>query len=207
MVLFDWWKALAITAGSIAFVNFLQPAHSEVLLPLLISAGVLASILAVEHGYLAGRAAHSSRQSVLHRYEAERAREAERQRIAADFHDGPLQSFVGFRMRLDVIRKLMSRDTGAAVQELEQLQELSEAQVNELRTFVRSMRPVEVEGSLNAAIRRVVDQFQKDSGIMASFVAPNCSIRPSRRFRWRLCKLSGKLCITFKNTPRLPALP
>ncbi len=52
-----------------------------------------------------------------------------------------------------------------------QLQELCKNQVNELRTFVRSMRPVDVEGSLNATLRRVVEQFQKDSGIPATFVS------------------------------------
>jgi signal transduction histidine kinase len=31
------------------------------------------------------------------RSQSQLAREAERQRIAADFHDGPLQSFISFR--------------------------------------------------------------------------------------------------------------
>ena len=59
----------------------------------------------------------------------------------------------------------------AATEELLQLQELCKTQVNELRSFVRSMRPVDVEGSLNATLRRVVEQFQKDSGISATFVS------------------------------------
>ena len=57
------------------------------------------------------------------------------------------------------------RDQVAGTEELHQLQELCETQVNELRSFVRSMRPVDVEGSLNATLRRVVEQFQKESGI------------------------------------------
>jgi len=52
---------------------------------------------------------------------------------------------------------------------------LCKAQVNELRSFVRSMRPVDVEGSLNATLRRVVEQFQKDSGIPATFVSAGVS--------------------------------
>lgn len=171
VVLHDWWKALALAAASIAFLNFLQPVHMAILLPGMVSAGLLGTALAIQHSFLAGRAASASRQSVLHRYDAEKARESERQRIAADFHDGPLQSFIAFQMRLEVIRKLLSRDPAIARDELEQLQQLAKTQVTELRTFVRSMRPVEVEGSLNAAIRRVVDQFQKDSGISASFVS------------------------------------
>jgi len=171
VVLHDWWKALVITAASIAFMNFLQPEHMTVLLPGLVSTGILGSALAIEHGFLQERASSASRQSVLHRYDSEQARESERQRIAADFHDGPLQSDIAFHMRLEVIRKILARDPASAVSEVEQLQQLSKAQVNELRTFVRSMRPIEVEGSLNAAIRRVVEQFQNDSGILTSFVS------------------------------------
>ena len=66
---------------------------------------------------------------------------------------------------------LLLRDVGSATEELLQLQELCKNQVNELRSFVRSMRPVDVEGSLNATLRRVVEQFQKDSGIPSSFVS------------------------------------
>lgn len=168
-VLYDGWKAVAITAGAISFLNFLQPPHFSVLLPGLVCAGIVGSALAFEHDYLSEHADAASRQSLLHRHEAHKARESERQRIAGDFHDGPLQSFIAFHMRLEVIRRLLERDVARARNELEQLQHTSKAQVNELRTFVRSMRPVEVEGSLNAAVRRVVDQFQKDSGIAASF--------------------------------------
>ena len=50
------------------------------------------------------------RNNVIIRSQAEGAREAERQRIAADFHDGPLQSFISFQMRLEVIKKLLARD-------------------------------------------------------------------------------------------------
>lgn len=171
VILHDWWKALFIATSSIALVNFLQPLHSGILLPLLVSAGILGCILAIEHGLLAERVASASRQSVLHRYEAEKSRESERQRIAADFHDGPLQSFIAFQMRLELIKKLLLRDQGGALEELEQLQQLTKGQVNELRTFVRSMRPVDVDGSLNATLRRVIEQFQKDSGIPASFVS------------------------------------
>ncbi len=137
--------------------------------PALIAAGILGCVLAIQREYLEERLSNASRQTVLYRYDAEKAREAERQRIAADFHDGPLQSFISFQMRLEIIRKLLLRDQTAATEELMQLQELCKSQVNELRSFVRSMRPVDVEGSLNATLRRVVEQFQKDSGIPATF--------------------------------------
>jgi signal transduction histidine kinase len=171
VMLHNWWKAVGIAIAAIVLLYLVPTLHAEVLRPGLISAGILGCVLAIQREYLEERLSNASRQTVLYRYDAEKAREAERQRIAADFHDGPLQSFISFQMRLEIIRKLLMRDQAAATEELHQLQELCKAQVNELRSFVRSMRPVDVEGSLNATLRRVVEQFQKDSGIPATFVS------------------------------------
>lgn len=172
VMLHPWWKTVAVAGAAISLLYAIPTLHSaEMLRPALIAAGILGSVLAIQREYLEERLSNASRQTVLYRYDAEKARESERQRIAADFHDGPLQSFISFQMRLEIIRKLLSRDITAATEELLQLQELCKGQVNELRAFVRSMRPVDVEGSLNATLRRVVEQFQKDSGIPATFVS------------------------------------
>ena len=111
------------------------------------------------------------RYNMIVRSQAEGAREAERERIAADFHDGPLQSFISFQMRLEIVRKLFGRDIDAAGDELRQLQELCRNQVTELRSFVRSMRPVEEGVSLSASLSRMVEQFQRDTGIAATFAS------------------------------------
>ena len=142
-----------------------QPAPWHVVL----AAGLVACMGAVQKRHLEDRVSQSARQAVLFRSEAQGAREAERQRIAADFHDGPLQSFISFQMRLEIVKKLMSRDLDAARHELEELQALCKIQVGELRGFVRSMRPMEQGGSLSASISRMVEQFQRESGIVASF--------------------------------------
>src|SRR5579884_918407 len=171
VMLHKWPVVLAVAAGAVALLYFGAPMHSSVLLPMLICSGLIASALAIEKAWAEQRLTGAAKQSVMYRYEAEKARESERQRIAADFHDGPLQSFISFQMRLELIRKLLLRDQRAAVDELVQLQEICKNQVNDLRAFVRSMRPVDVDGSLSATLKRVVEQFQKDSGISASFVA------------------------------------
>jgi len=172
VLLHNWWKTLVVAVTAMLLLYLAPTLHSaELLRPALISAGILACVVAIQREYLEERLSNASRQTVLYRYDAEKAREAERQRIAADFHDGPLQSFISFQMRLEIIRKLLTRDIHSATEELLQLQELCKSQVNELRAFVRSMRPVDVEGSLNATLRRVVEQFQKDSGISANFVS------------------------------------
>ena len=171
VMLHNWWKTVGVAVAAVALLYIAPTLHAEVLRPGLIAAGILGCVLALQREYLEQRLSNASRQTVLYRYDAEKARESERQRIAADFHDGPLQSFISFQMRLEIIRKLLGRDQAAATEELVQLQELCKTQVNELRSFVRSMRPVDVEGSLNATLRRVVEQFQKDSGIPATFVS------------------------------------
>jgi signal transduction histidine kinase len=98
--------------------------------------------------------------------------EKERARVAQDFHDGPLQSVISFQMRVHTIRKLLERDPEAAAHELEQLQDVARKQVAEMRTFVNSMRPVEVDtSSLTAAARRLIEDFQKESGVPVTFLS------------------------------------
>ena len=105
---------------------------------------------------------------------AEKAGEAERQRIASDFHDGPLQSFISLQMRLEILRKLLDRDVDAGMEDLKQLQSLAQTQIRDLRAFVHSMRPVDVDGAnLVATARRTAETFQKESGIPVTFMGTN----------------------------------
>jgi len=101
---------------------------------------------------------------------AAKAREEERQRIASDFHDGPLQSFISLQMRLEIVRKLLDRDAQAGLQDLKDLQVLAQTQVRDLRTFLHSMRPVDVDGgNFVAVVRRLTETFQKESSIPVTF--------------------------------------
>ena len=125
--------------------------------------------------YLDGRMSSTLRHNVIIRSQAQGAREAERERMAHDFHDGPLQSFISFQMRLEIIKKLLTRDVAAATDELRQLQDLCKSQVGELRGFVRSMRPAEEGVTLSASLSRMVEQFQRDTGISSTFSAGDFS--------------------------------
>src|SRR5262249_44912826 len=108
---------------------------------------------------------------------ADKAREEESQRIASDFHDGPLQSFISLQMRLEILRKLMERDFNAGMQDLKQLQALAQSQVRDLRAFLHSMRPVDVEGgNLVATARRTAEHFQKESGIPVTFIGSSTPV-------------------------------
>jgi signal transduction histidine kinase len=102
---------------------------------------------------------------------AERASDDERQRIASDFHDGPLQSFISLQMRLEILRKLLTRDTNAGMEDLRQLQILAQQQIRDLRAFLHSMRPMDVDGaSMVATVRRIAETFQKETGIPVTFI-------------------------------------
>ncbi|MGA2145098.1 MAG: sensor histidine kinase [Bryobacteraceae bacterium] len=102
---------------------------------------------------------------------AQRAAEDERQRIASDFHDGPLQNFISLQMRLEVLRKLLSRDLEAGMDELRQLQAVAQSQVRDLRVFLHAMRPVDVDAAdLVVTARRTAEAFQKESGIPVAFI-------------------------------------
>ena len=128
------WREVALVTACAAVVTVLRPpaVRNALVLPVL-AAGAAAVPLALHSTRVQSRMSLSLRQAVLYRAEAERARESERQRIAADFHDGPLQSFVGFQMRLEILRRLLNRDMAQALAELASLQDLCRSQVGELR--------------------------------------------------------------------------
>ena len=85
-----------------------------------------------------------------------------------------MQSFISLQMRLEILRKLLDRDFEAGMQDLKQLQSLAQSQVRDLRAFVHSMRPADVDGaSLIATARRTAEEFQKESGIPVTFLGTN----------------------------------
>jgi signal transduction histidine kinase len=163
VLLHDRVRVFAAVAASVAAAVVLGE------LPAVTSLGALAVAVAFYKHYLEGRLSTTLRHNVVIRSQALTAREAERQRIAADFHDGPLQNFIGFQLRLEIIRRQMQRDAEVAMQELVQLQELCKSQVADLRAFVRTMRPPDEGMSLAASLVRVADGLQRDTGITCTF--------------------------------------
>ena len=141
-------------------------------------AGILAYGFSVYKKMLEGRMQDLKRIATETQEEARRAREAERHRIASDFHDGPLQSFISLQMRIEILRKLLERDSLAGMQDFPELQNLAQQQVKELRAFVRSMRPMDMDGAnLLASARRLCENFQKESGIPVTFVGSDGALK------------------------------
>lgn len=175
-LLHNWLRVALTVAGSLGILLAVTGPVRRYLWPALLLGGALSIILTLYKEHLHERLSAALRRSVMSRSEAEIAREQERQRIAADFHDGPLQSFIGFQMRLEIIRLQMSRDPEAAMRELVQLQDLGRSQVTELRAFVRGMQPMEVTPqTLGSSIREAVEYFERDSGISAQLFCGDLS--------------------------------
>lgn len=175
-LLYRWPLVLTFALIEAVAFAFAGSVLAKQIWPAIAVAGCMSTVLAVQRKTMEDRLAVALRRSVLSRSEAELAREQERQRIAGDFHDGPLQSFISFQMRLEIIRKLMARDVEQATKELVLLQDLGRAQVTELRAFVRGMQPVDVTPmTLTTAVREAVEHFERDSGINTELFCGNLS--------------------------------
>jgi signal transduction histidine kinase len=108
---------------------------------------------------------------------AQKSREEEAGRIAADFHDGPLQSFISLQMRLEILRKLLERDFEAGMEDLRELQKLAQDQIRDLRAFLHAMRPLDVDGgNMIANARRTAESFQKETGIPVTFIGASAPV-------------------------------
>ncbi len=171
---------LIVCGGSTLFLAIAPWPEAAPLRRLVLFGGVLAAAVAYEKRRLEQRLQEARQEAERRRAEAEKARLEERQRIAGDFHDGPLQEFIGMQIQLDILRRLLERDRQAALEELRRLQELAKRQVTELRSFLRTMRPQPVEGTdVVAFARRIAEDFQKDTGIPVRFSSSEVSLHTS----------------------------
>jgi len=168
---------LTVAGISIAFVTMARAPQVTLLWRSILPTSMLASLLALQKEKLDEYSEERDRREADHIAELDRRLEDERVRIAGDLHDGPLQSFISFHMRLDILRKILDRDREAGMAELRQLFDLSKSQITELRAFLRSMRPAEPqEDNLVSALRRAVSDFQKDSGISSAFTSGDTQV-------------------------------
>jgi len=162
---------LAVAAGVCAvFCALLPNGLFRLLEPTVVVAGAVACAFAVTNQRQLAKIDVLNEKLKEAQKAAEKAGEVERQRIASDFHDGPLQSFISLQMRLEILRKLLDRDFHGGMEDLRQLQALAQSQIRDLRAFLHSMRPVDVDGAnLVATARRAAESFQKETGIPVTF--------------------------------------
>jgi len=170
MFFHSWWDTWIVAAVSSGFLAAVHTQRTAALLPVVVWLSLLAAVGSLYKSRREKAFTESARQAREFREQAEQARDAERRKLAGDFHDGPLQAFTSLQLRLEVLRKIMERKPQAAGEELRSLQELARSQTAEMRAFLRGIRPVEVgQAGLVASLRQVVAEFQKHSGIAVTF--------------------------------------
>jgi len=141
--------------GVIEIMNKLEGDFTESDLTLLNSIATYAAI-AIENARL--------HQSVL----AERDRvvavqEEVQKKLARDLHDGPTQLVASMLMRLDFIKKALSRDPSLVDEEITELIELGQRASHQMRTLLFELRPLVLETQgLVPALETFLTRLQKE---------------------------------------------
>jgi signal transduction histidine kinase len=170
MFLHPWWDTWIVVVLSSGLLAAIRTQRTAALLPVVVWMGMLAAVGSMYRSRRERVFEEYARQADEYRQQAEHARDAERQQLAGDFHDGPLQVFTGLQLRLEVLRKVLERNPQGADEELRAIQDLARTQTSEMRAFLRGIRPVELgRAGLIASLRRVVDDFQRHGGVKATF--------------------------------------
>lgn len=92
--------------------------------------------------------------------------EEERLRIARDLHDGLAQSLYFLGLKLDYLRKQVTRDPDGVSNELLTLKGITQASIQEVRRTIFALRPVNLERlGFEAAIRQYTREFGEHMGL------------------------------------------
>jgi len=108
------------------------------------------------------------------------AQEEERQRIARDLHDGVGPALASMNLRLRTLGKLLNRDPSLAVAQIEELADLAQANVRDIRRLIYDLRPAALdELGLVPALRDYLDRCQREHGLIIEFSADDGNRLPA----------------------------
>jgi signal transduction histidine kinase len=108
------------------------------------------------------------------------AQEEERQRIARDLHDGVGPALASMNLRLRTLGKLLNRDPSLAVAQIEELADLAQANVRDIRRLIYDLRPAALdELGLVPALRDHLDRCQREHGLIVEFSADDGNRLPA----------------------------
>jgi len=101
------------------------------------------------------------------------AQEEERRRIARELHDGVGPALASLNIRLRTARKLLERDHHPAAGEIEELAELAQANIRDIRRLIHDLRPAVLdELGLVPALREYVARYQEEHGLEVALSLP-----------------------------------
>jgi len=93
------------------------------------------------------------------------AQEAERQRMAADIHDGPAQVLSNAIFQVEYLDRILDPKDSSAHAELAFLRDMLHAGLDEVRSFITDLRPPVVDVGLGTAIAERARELEERHGI------------------------------------------
>jgi signal transduction histidine kinase len=118
---------------------------------------------------------HEERMAILRQQlaQATTAQEEERQRIARELHDGVGPTLASLNLRLRTVRKVLAQDDHRAAAELEELAELAQTCIRDIRRLIHDLRPVVLdELGLVPALREYAGRYQAEHGVEVVLLLP-----------------------------------
>ncbi len=123
-------------------------------------------------GLVAGQVSLAIRNASAYMQSEELAISEERSRIAREIHDGVAQMLAFAALKLDLVERLLPRDTEKATAELIQAKETVRESIREVRRSIFALRPVDLERfGFAETVRRYAMDFgqQNDVKVELSF--------------------------------------
>jgi signal transduction histidine kinase len=88
--------------------------------------------------------------------------EEARKKLARDLHDGPTQSVAAMAMRINLARRMLTRDVQEAASELVKIEELAHRTTKEIRHMLFTLRPLILESQgLTAALQAMAEKMRE----------------------------------------------
>lgn len=117
---------------------------------------------------------HEERIAILRQQLAQvtAAQEEERRRIARELHDGVGPTLASMNVRLRTARKLLEQDQQLAAEEMEDLADLAQTNIQDIRRLIYDLRPAALdELGLVPALREHLARCQQEYGLAIEFTA------------------------------------
>jgi signal transduction histidine kinase len=88
--------------------------------------------------------------------------EETRRKLARDLHDGPTQSVAAMAMRINLVRRMITKNPKEAADELQKIEELAHRTTKEIRHMLFTLRPLILESQgLGAALQAMAEKMRE----------------------------------------------
>jgi signal transduction histidine kinase len=108
------------------------------------------------------------------------AQEEERKRISRELHDGLGPSLAAAVNRLRVVQRMVLKDPGQALKELDEITQGLKANIQDIRLLIHDLRPLELDQlGLRGALQQQLDRFETSARVtLSSGIDPDITLDP-----------------------------